>query len=45
LSYPHVITHEEVNLYIAILDISDLHLHEEIIPNLLYEEDLYLFEE
>jgi len=37
LPCPYVIPHEKMNLYIAILDISDLHLHEEIIPDLLDE--------
>jgi len=37
LSYPYVITHEKMNLYIAILNISDLHLHEEISPDFLSE--------
>lgn len=37
MPYPYVITHEKIDLYIAILDISNLHLHEEIIPNLLNE--------
>jgi len=37
LPYPYVIKHQKLNLYIAILNISDLHLHEEIIPNLLNE--------
>jgi len=37
LPYPYVIKHEKMDLYIAILNISDLYLHEEIIPNLLDE--------
>jgi hypothetical protein len=35
LSSPYVISHEKMNLYISILDISSLHLHEETIPELL----------
>jgi hypothetical protein len=35
LSSPYVISHEKLNLYITVLEISSLHLHEEVIPELL----------
>lgn len=35
MSFSYVISHEKLNLSVVILDISSLHLHEEIIPELL----------
>lgn len=35
MSFPCVISHKKMNLYIAILDIGSLHIHEEVIPELL----------
>lgn len=35
MSYFYVISHEKMNLYITILDINSLYLHEEIIPNVV----------
>jgi len=35
MSYSYVISHEKMKLYITILDINSLYLHEEIIPNVL----------
>jgi hypothetical protein len=37
MEYAYAITHPRITLYIAILNTSDLHLHEEIIPDLLDE--------
>ncbi len=37
MPYPYVIIHRKMNLYLALVDISDLHLHEEVIPQLLNE--------
>jgi len=35
VSFPYVISHEKLNLYITVLDISSLYLHEETIPEIL----------
>jgi len=35
VSFPYVISHEKLNLYITALDISNLYLHEETIPDIL----------
>ncbi len=35
VAYAYVISHRELNLYIGVLNISCLHLHEETIPSLL----------
>lgn len=35
MSYPYVISHEKLSLYITLLDINDLYLHEEILPDML----------
>lgn len=37
VSFAYVISHEKLNLYIAIVDVQDLHLHEEVIPAFLEE--------
>jgi hypothetical protein len=37
LSFPYVIRHERLELHIAIANIADLHLHEEVVPELLDE--------
>lgn len=37
MSFPYVIRHEKLELHIAISNIADLHLHEEIVPDLLGE--------
>ena len=37
LSFPYVIRHEQLELRIAISNIADLHLHEEVVPELLDE--------
>jgi len=35
VSYPYVISHEKLSLYITLLDVNDLCLHEEILPDML----------
>lgn len=35
MSYSYVVSHEKLSLYITLLDINDLHLHEEILPDIL----------
>jgi len=35
MSYPYVVLHEKLGLYIILLDINDLYLHEEILPDVL----------
>lgn len=35
MPFPYVISHEKLNLYITVLDISNLYLHEETIPEIL----------
>jgi len=35
VSFPYVISHEKLNLYISVLDITSLYLHEETIPDIL----------
>ncbi len=37
MAFPHVIRHEQLELRIAISNIADLHLHEEVVPELLDE--------
>lgn len=37
LSFPYVIRHEKLELHIAIANIANLHLHEEVVPELLDE--------
>jgi hypothetical protein len=37
LSFPYIIRHEQLELRIAISNIADLHLHEEVVPELLDE--------
>lgn len=35
VNYPYVIAHKKINLYISIVNVDDLHIHEEIIPDAL----------